>query len=150
MKEHFPNRSILLIPDMAFMLGHKQRSHQPTVDILFLLRTDEERIQMPKNFSLIPAGVTYEVIDWIGNDVCHLTCLLVRIDSCMYRQWCWIMRGHYVNGQSCVRMTRLTCCVQERCLSLIDFTLTSFRFCSVSFRDIQIRFSRVSRYFRLF
>jgi exopolysaccharide biosynthesis predicted pyruvyltransferase EpsI len=91
MAAHFPNNTVLLIPDMAFMLGHKIRPRPPKYDFLFLMRTDSEKnANVSVDHSVIPSSVTYLVLDWIYEDVC-LFCLLVCLFVCLFVMFCFVM-----------------------------------------------------------
>jgi len=70
MTSHFPNKHVVLIPDMAFMIGHKPRPVAPSVDILCFMRGAGERAAgLVIDYKYIPKDVTYRTYDW-DTDVC--------------------------------------------------------------------------------
>ncbi|KAI9099820.1 triose-phosphate transporter family-domain-containing protein [Phlyctochytrium arcticum] len=68
-QKHFPSTPTALVPDMAFMLGDVPPETAPSVDVIFLVRGDHERLFKPTEWreaerELLDAGFTTEHTDW--------------------------------------------------------------------------------------
>ncbi|HEY9235149.1 MAG TPA: polysaccharide pyruvyl transferase family protein, partial [Phenylobacterium sp.] len=61
-RKHFPCETILC-PDMAFFIGPIARPASPEVDVLCLLRTDVERVELG---DAVRTGPDLRVADWLG------------------------------------------------------------------------------------
>lgn len=66
-----------LVPDLAFALGPLRRTAEPVVDVLWLARTDKERLHAP------PAGGV-EVVDWVRPDPAPAT-VAARLEAAARR-----------------------------------------------------------------
>jgi len=60
-REHFPCETILC-PDMAFFIGPIDRPRRPELDVLCLLRTDVERVELG---DATPSGPNLRIADWL-------------------------------------------------------------------------------------
>lgn len=60
-RKHFPCETFLC-PDMAFFIGPIERPCAPEVDVLCLLRTDVERVELDQD---VRSGPDIRVVDWL-------------------------------------------------------------------------------------
>ena len=67
-RRHFSCESILC-PDMAFFIGPIARPRKPNVDVLCLLRTDIEKVELTEHLDL---GPNIRVADWLGEPKAEL------------------------------------------------------------------------------
>ena len=62
-QNYFPQVEVLLAPDMAFALGHRQRFYPPAIDCIWINRGDKEMARRYR--PAFPDHVTVEVTDWM-------------------------------------------------------------------------------------
>ncbi|CAG0904157.1 unnamed protein product, partial [Darwinula stevensoni] len=66
-RSRFPAVRSALVPDMALLLGHRPRPVEPTWDVLWLRRTDKERLPQFEPLRVgWPLNVTVKIDDWLG------------------------------------------------------------------------------------
>ena len=66
-RNHFPGVHTALVPDMALMIGHRPRPIEPTYDILWLRRSDHERIpKFEPPLDGWPLNITVHFGDWLA------------------------------------------------------------------------------------
>jgi len=72
-KEHFPTKKLVYMPDMAWMMGHKEIVKTPEYDVLFFLRTDHEGEKLVDRVQQLVQNVRptlkYKIDDWTNSDV---------------------------------------------------------------------------------
>jgi exopolysaccharide biosynthesis predicted pyruvyltransferase EpsI/drug/metabolite transporter (DMT)-like permease len=72
-QKYFPTKKLIYMPDMAWMMGHKEVVKEPTYDVLFFLRTDHEGKQLSNEVhelvQKVRPSLKYKIDDWVMSDV---------------------------------------------------------------------------------
>eukprot|EP00026_Physarum_polycephalum_P003955 Phypoly_transcript_03972.p1 GENE.Phypoly_transcript_03972~~Phypoly_transcript_03972.p1 ORF type:complete len:676 (+),score=76.79 Phypoly_transcript_03972:263-2290(+) len=69
----FPTKTNIYMPDMAYMMGHKEPVKEPEYEVLFFLRTDHEGEKLEDKVKALVAKMRptlkYKIDDWVFQEI---------------------------------------------------------------------------------